>query len=91
MNLKLKLIEINDLHWQHDYDPGLTVREKQARLRERLEMEGIDLAVICFVVFNTAYPGQRESLYVRASLRTPPNESAYESMDIGEAFVSAAF
>jgi hypothetical protein len=87
--MKLKVIEINDAHWMHDYDCKLTVREKKARLRDRLENAGIDLAMIYFVVFNTAYPGQPESLYVRATVRTP-SESVSESMDIGEAFVSAA-
>lgn len=86
--MNLKLIEINDDHWMHDYDAGLTTDEKVGRLADRLEAAGIDLAMIYYVAVNTAFAGQPESIYVRAVLRTPC-ESAYESMDIGEAFVSA--
>lgn len=86
--MNLKLIEINDAHWAHDYDAGLTNYEKVSRLSDRLEHAGIDLDMIYFVAVNTALPGQPENLYVRAVLRAP-SESACDSISISRNLVSA--
>lgn len=75
LDLDLKLKDINDAHWMHDYDAGLTTAEMVARLADRLEHADIDPAMVYFVTINTALPEQPEAIYVRAVSRALLNAS----------------